>query len=425
MRSLRFLLLAVSVLSWHAATLAEGITARVGTVVFSLGDARLTRAGAVQALAKGTALQVGDALQTGGNGHVQLRMDDEGFISIKPNSRFIIDDYVYDPGHPEQNKVHFTLLSGQARSVTGKAGEVHKQGFRLNTPIAAIGIRGTDFVTTTDNGVTRVSVNRGAIVMSPFSEGCRQEALGACQTANARSLTASMKNMYLELNSNELAPRLVPTQLGSDRKPKRTSDNSDNNGSLGEAKATLAADQVQALAAGVTTPAPPPPGPAQITWGRWSQWVSPTDPADSSVDAVLNSSREPTFGNQVFALLRTKGFWELPSRDTGTVTFNYAAGEAVVVKGNQLAAASISNPKLSIDFNNRTFATSLTVNAGQDGTHALSAAGTVQSNGFLRGGGGSMQVLGTLAPSLNEAGYVFSHDLGNANSIQGVTRWQH
>lgn len=441
MRLSKFLLLAI-LLCWKVVASAEGqATASAGSVVFSLGETHLIRAGGERPLTKGMALQAGDKLQTGTDGHLQLRMVDDGFISIKPNSRFVINDYLYDVAHPEQSKVHFTLETGQVRSVTGKAGEADKQRFRLNTPIAAIGIRGTDFTTTAESGVTRVSVNRGAIVMSPFSDACQPQGLGACQTANARLLTASMKNVQLELYANELVPRLAPVPVTPSDKSKRAPD---ADSSLGEAKTTLAADKVQVAAAEAvpvhsaapTAPAAPatpsllpsptvlPPAPAQIVWGRWAQWVSP-QAKESSVEAVYTAQREATFGNQVFSLFRPNGFWALPSRDTGTFTFNYAAGEAVVLDANQLHAAVISNPSLSIDFNKRTFATALTVNAGQYGTHDLSASGAVQGNGFLRGNDGATQVLGALTPSLQEAGYVFSHNLSGAASIQGVTRWVH
>lgn len=420
MRALQILLLAAWALC--CATLAqavEPVAAPAGTVIFSLGEASLLRSGATQPLAKGMALQAGDTLQTGVSGHLQLRMVDDGFISIKPNSRLIINDYHYDRAHPEASKVRFTLENGQVRSITGKAGEADKQRFRLNTPIAAIGIRGTDFVTTADQGLTRVTVNRGAVVMSPFSAECQAVALGTCQTADARLLTASMKNVYLELTAKERVPRLVPMQVAPDNKPKSAPD-ADN--SLSETKTTLAADQVQAAAAGVVPPPPALPGPSQLVWGRWTQWMTPQT-TDASVDSVYNANREPTFGNQVFALLRSTGFWELPS--SGTATFTYAAGEAVVLSGNQLTQASIRNPALTIDFNNRTFATALTVDAGQYGSHALSASGTIGRDGLFRGSNGATQVLGALAPSMQEAGYVFTHDLGNASSIQGVTRWLH
>jgi hypothetical protein len=97
----------------------------------------------------------------------------------------------------------------------------------------------------------------------------------------------------------------------------------------------------------------------------------------------------------------------------------------LVANGKQLSQATISNPTLTIDFNNRIFATALSVNAGQYGVRNLSAAGAVGANGLFVSSGGNMQVYGVLAPGSREAGYLFTQELGNTATIQGVTHWIH
>ena len=54
------------------------------------------------------------------------------------------------------------------------AAESARDRFRLNTPIAAIGVRGTDFVVSATQNSIMAVVNAGAIVVSPFSGAVRR-----------------------------------------------------------------------------------------------------------------------------------------------------------------------------------------------------------------------------------------------------------
>ena len=109
---------------------------------------------------------------------------------------------------PEKSSVKFNLLEGTARAVSGNAAEAARQRFRLNTPIAAIGVRGTDFVVTTTATLMTVLVNEGAVVVAPFSDECVAQGFGPCST-NAVELSADSLQL-IEFDSNMSLPRLVP-----------------------------------------------------------------------------------------------------------------------------------------------------------------------------------------------------------------------
>ncbi|MFA6310848.1 MAG: FecR domain-containing protein, partial [Sterolibacterium sp.] len=129
--------------------------------------------------------------------------------AIRPQSRLRIEDFHYDPANPRENRIKFSLEQGTLRSITGRAGEAAKDRYRLNTPIAAIGIKGTDFIVQVANDTTRVAVNSGAIVLAPLGEGCPANALGACSTAGARELSAAIAERYLELKMHQSVPELL------------------------------------------------------------------------------------------------------------------------------------------------------------------------------------------------------------------------
>ena len=50
------------------------------------------------------------------------------------------------PQQPASSEVRLQVDHGITRSISGRATEVDKNRFRLNTPVAAIGVRGTDFI---------------------------------------------------------------------------------------------------------------------------------------------------------------------------------------------------------------------------------------------------------------------------------------
>ncbi|RPH46265.1 MAG: hypothetical protein EHM87_03020 [Burkholderiales bacterium] len=87
-------------------------------------------------------IRSGDRIRTGPDGHVQLRFADGGLISIQPGSDFRVDSWVYDS---QRQRSFFELMQGSIRAVSGRIGKRNPDDWRLRTPTATIGIRGTAF----------------------------------------------------------------------------------------------------------------------------------------------------------------------------------------------------------------------------------------------------------------------------------------
>ncbi len=154
--------------------------AQAADVMFVYGTAyKVTTEGQRLQLSKGMTTSVGDTISTSVNGRVQLRMRDGGLIALKPNTDFFIEAFTYVPQSEEsatqsaQNKSFFALLKGGFRSITGAVGKTDKSGYRVRTPVATIGIRGTDYTAVfcakdCDNGVNAgltVSVLSGGVTV--------------------------------------------------------------------------------------------------------------------------------------------------------------------------------------------------------------------------------------------------------------------
>jgi len=174
----------------------------VGEATMTIGQAIVVSvSGESSPVQRGSKILVGDRIETAAGGHVHIRFVDGALISLRPTSRLIVEDYQYDPAKASQSLVRFRLEKGVTRAISGAAAEGARDRFRLNTPLVAIGVRGTDFVVSTGPGRTVAAVNQGAIVMAPFGEGCSAQALGPCGSPAAKLLSADMSNTLVEFKN--------------------------------------------------------------------------------------------------------------------------------------------------------------------------------------------------------------------------------
>lgn len=118
-------------------------------------------------LAKGDGVLRRDRIDTADNGRVQMRFTDGGLVSLMPNSTFTVDEYFHQGGADDDASLVFGLLKGGLRTVTGTIGQVHHDQYELKTPVATLGIRGTEYVAVLRPANTlRVHVGRGKVVIS-------------------------------------------------------------------------------------------------------------------------------------------------------------------------------------------------------------------------------------------------------------------
>lgn len=267
-------LFALALLGLSASAWAD----EAGKVVLSVGEVRVQG----QPAKAGHSVQTGDRLSTGADGYVYIKTVDNGFLILRPNSDASIITYQADSHTPANSRFKFELREGVARSISGQAVKNARQNFRFNTPVAAIGVRGTDFTVFTDAQTTRIAVLSGGVVVSGFGQGCAPEGGGPCETPHSRELFANQqRDGVLRVSRGQLAPELLrgkalspdattPPQPDESSKVKvgnrhNTSDANPDTTSLAPLK-LAELDKASSL---MPAPAPTPPGPAAIAWGRW------------------------------------------------------------------------------------------------------------------------------------------------------------
>lgn len=146
---------------------AAGYAANAARIEFASGNVVAIAAnGAQRELARGAQLAVGEAIRTGDTGRAQLRFTDGAMMSLQPQTEFRIDDYSYNGKVDGQEKGFFSLIKGGLRTITGLIGKGQRDNYRVNTAVATIGIRGTEYSTVFSggsDGVLNLSTGEGAV----------------------------------------------------------------------------------------------------------------------------------------------------------------------------------------------------------------------------------------------------------------------
>lgn len=122
------------------------VWARVGTVESILGTAKIhKRTGQMSPAIRGDFLYEGDTVISETSSNVQIRMIDGALIWLRANSEFKVNAYKSTRHGGTKDESNLQLLTGSMRTVTGLIGKRNDADYRLSTPNATIGVRGTEF----------------------------------------------------------------------------------------------------------------------------------------------------------------------------------------------------------------------------------------------------------------------------------------
>lgn len=415
-----------------------------GEISFVIGQVQITNDRGTSRIAEAASgIATGDRIETGPSGHIHLRMVDGGFLSIRPSSRFVIEQYETTPGN---TAIRFRLEEGVVRSITGSAAQVHKDRFRLNTPLAAIGVRGTDFVVQSGPDGVRARVNQGAIVVAPLGGNCLAQGLGPCSGGSARELSDSMGRVLLELKGMQ-APTIVPIN-GKAPEGGITPPSQDLTSRQTLPVAAEAASAARPTTAPTFTPTAPPPAsaepaptpvpppaqieisipttqPAEITQLRWGRWTAARDGDTlSTTTQEARQGRRVTVGNNYVNLYRQPDDARPLPAQLGQVSFSLAAAQVSLVQPTGASSAGVVNGGwLQIDFAHRQFSTELNVSHFQTGAAQVQATGAVTSDGTFYANKPGSLVTGAVTMDGSQAGYLFDKVVPQG-TLSGATLWK-
>lgn len=417
-----------------AASLAQA--GEAGRIIFVSGDVRI----AGQRIALEHAVQEGDELTTGADGYAYLKTIDNGFLILRPNSRARIIAYHVDQQDPANTRIKLELLNGVARSISGQAVQQSRQNFRFNTPVAAIGIRGTDFTVATDQTTSRIAVIAGGVVVSSFSGACGPEGSGPCEGSTSRELFADQAGQILQVDRGQAIPQLMHGNGLSpdDITPPRPNEPSGHRAATGSGTAMLAPSNADlsldakrsANPLLLTPPDTPPELQRQIIWGRWEAVLDQTGNID--IAKIIEAKGELLAIAPYFAVLRTSGIdWQTPTQ--GTMGFALKQSEAYILNefNRALSPAKLENGQLQVDFARASFATSFDLVSQQNERFKFQAHGDVARDGRLFGDSQfahptNMAVSGAIGPENGgAAAYIFQGRIDDNRLGTGITSWIH
>lgn len=115
-----------------------------------------------RSLARGNYFYSGETLLTGTQSSAQVRFTDGTVLALYPNSRIKIDDYVYEK-NSQTDKSIVSLVKGGFRALTGLISKANPKTYQINTPVAVIGVRGTNYGAMLDKGELYTGVWKGGI----------------------------------------------------------------------------------------------------------------------------------------------------------------------------------------------------------------------------------------------------------------------
>jgi hypothetical protein len=118
--------------------------------------------GEIRDIIKGGDVYQGEVIITASGSYVNIEFSDGGRVLLRPESRFAIERYQYagaqapsggQAAQPvRQQSAFFRLLKGGFRAVSGLIGHTRREDYAVQTPVATIGIRGTDYEVRYCNG---------------------------------------------------------------------------------------------------------------------------------------------------------------------------------------------------------------------------------------------------------------------------------
>lgn len=159
----------LSVLSWivlAAVPASLAFAAPVAQVVQSSGYVTVSSPQlAPKSVRGGAGVENGQTITTGASGTAVLKFQDGQVIALQPESVFRVNDYQFDQAVPEKGVSFLALLQGGLRAITGLIGDRNPRGWKVATPTATAGIRGTSFMLVIRQGLY-AQVETGAITLA-------------------------------------------------------------------------------------------------------------------------------------------------------------------------------------------------------------------------------------------------------------------
>lgn len=114
-----------------------------GMVVASRGEVIALSNGGSRELKQGDFIFVNDEIMTSNRSFAVLQFTDGAKVTVRPDTTLIIEQYLYAGN--DSDEATLNLVEGGLRVITGAMAKTNPENYKVRTPVALMGVRGTEF----------------------------------------------------------------------------------------------------------------------------------------------------------------------------------------------------------------------------------------------------------------------------------------
>ncbi len=187
-------------------SLSQTAAAAIGRIYFVHGGVYIQRGTDQIPAEKDALLEAGDTVVTESDGRVQWRLMDDSYFVLRPNSSYRIGTYQFPEGGGSQagaGKAVYEFIKGGVRTLTGLIGKTDTAAYQARTPVATLGIRGTDYTSIYcgDCSWAGPNIDPGLYVRVDHGE---------IEITNSTGSVRVKAGQYAFVGSDSILPRLLP-----------------------------------------------------------------------------------------------------------------------------------------------------------------------------------------------------------------------
>lgn len=150
---------------------ADDAKPEIGTAVVIKREVVATLGADKRDLQEGWRVHRDELLETGNEAQAELRLDDQTKLALGPNAGLKLDEFVIGKSGGVTT-IGVNFLKGTFRFITGSE---KKEAYRIETPSATIGVRGTVFDVYVDGtGDTLILLHEGEVNVCSRKNTCRR-----------------------------------------------------------------------------------------------------------------------------------------------------------------------------------------------------------------------------------------------------------
>ncbi|MGE4192979.1 MAG: FecR domain-containing protein [Pseudodesulfovibrio sp.] len=161
----------------------------VGTVTVANGRCVILRGGQSLDAAVNQPVMLKDEVDTDKGAELSILFSDQSRLTLDESSHAAIDTYVFNDSNAE---VLFKFTKGTFRAVTGEIVKANPEGFNMETPLATLGIRGSDIYS----------------IVKPD-----EEEAGALELGEGHALEIKTSKQTMRITKSGMRTRILPTGI--------------------------------------------------------------------------------------------------------------------------------------------------------------------------------------------------------------------